>query len=71
MILSFCHKGLEQFATKGDLSKIQQAPITKIRLILTPLQVATNPEQMNQPGYDFHVIKSDLKAFHLVKVSEN
>lgn len=71
MILTFRHKGLEAFATKGDRSKVQQAHVTKIRLILTRLHAATSPEQMNQPTYDFHPLKGDLKGFYAVKVSGN
>lgn len=71
MILSFQHKGLELFATRGDRSKIQQAHVAKIRLILTRLHAATNPDEMNQPGYGFHLLKGDLKGFYAVKVSGN
>lgn len=71
MIISYQHKGLESFATKGDRSKIQQAHVAKIRLILTRLYAANSPEQMNQPGYNFHALKGDLKGFYAVKVSGN
>lgn len=47
MIISYRHKGLELYATKGDRSKLQQNHIAKIRLILTRLDAATTPEQMN------------------------
>lgn len=71
MILNFQHKGLENFATKGDRSKVQQAHIPKIKLILTRLNAATSAEQMNQPGYAFHQLKGGLKGFFAVKVSGN
>lgn len=71
MILSYRHKGLELYATKGNRSKLQQGHIAKIRLILTRLDAANHPEQLNQPGYGFHALKGDLKEFYAVKVSGN
>ena len=53
MILSFSNKGLEQFTTKGDRSKIQKALIIKNRMILIPLHVPTNPVEMNELCYGF------------------
>jgi toxin HigB-1 len=67
MIISYRHKGLELYATKGDRSRLQQSHIAKIRLILTRLDTAKSPEEMNQPGYGFH----SLKGFYAVKVSGN
>ena len=62
---------MELYATRGDRSKLQAAHVSKIRLILTRLDAATFPEQMNQPGYDFHLIKGNFKGFYAVKVSGN
>ena len=71
MIVSYRHKGLERYATQGDRSKLQQKHIAKIRLILTRLDAATSPEQLNQPGSNFHSLKGDLSGFYAVKVSGN
>ena len=71
MIINYRHKGLELYATKGDRSKLPAAHISKIRLILTRLDAASSPEQMNQVGYGFHALKGDLKGFYAVKVSGN
>ncbi|MEI7582032.1 type II toxin-antitoxin system RelE/ParE family toxin [Runella sp.] len=71
MIISYRHKGLELYATKGDCSKLNPAHVSKIRLILTRLDAADSPEQMNQVGYGFHALKGDLKGFYAVKVSGN
>jgi len=69
MIVSYRNKSLERYAVKGDRSKLQQTHVAKIRLILTRLDAATSPEQMNQPGYNFHPLKGDLDGFYAVKVS--
>lgn len=71
MIISYRHKGLELYATKGDRSKLQQSHVSKIRLILTRLDAAKAAEQMNQAGYYFHALKGDLKGFYSVRVSGN
>ena len=71
MIVNYRHKGLEIYALKGDRSKLQQNHVTKIRLILTRLNAANSPEQMNEPGYYFHALKGDLQGFYSVRVSGN
>ena len=71
MIVSFKHKGLKLFYEKGDASKLQPQHVSKIRLILTRLDAAKVPEELNVPGYDLHQLKGDLKAFWSVKVDKN
>lgn len=71
MIVSFRHKGLKLFYEKGDASKLQPQHISKIRLILTRLDAAKSPEELNVPGYDLHQLKGDLKNFWSVKVDKN
>lgn len=71
MIVSYRHKGLELYATRGDRSKLQQSHIARIRLILTRLDAAQSPEEMNQPGYGFHPLKGTLKGYFAVKISGN
>lgn len=71
MIASFKHKGLKLFYEKGDASKLQPQHLNKIRLILTRLDAARTPEEMNVPGYGLHQLKGDLKAFWSVKVDKN
>ncbi|MCF0065488.1 type II toxin-antitoxin system RelE/ParE family toxin [Dyadobacter chenwenxiniae] len=71
MIKSYRHKGLELYAKRGDRSKLHQSHVPKIRLILTRLDAASFPEQMNQLGYAFHALKGNLNGFYSVKVSGN
>ena len=71
MIKNYRHKGLEIYASKGDKSKLPPAYIQKIKMILTRLDAASNAEQLDQPGYNFHSLKGDLKGFYSVKVSGN
>ena len=71
MIVSFRHKGLRLYYEKGDASKLQAQHVAKIRLILTRLDAAGKPEEMNVPGYNLHSLSGDLKGFWSVKVSGN
>ena len=68
MIASFRHKGLKLFYDKGNASKLQPQHVAKIRLILTRLDAATSPGDMNVPGYE---LSGDLAGFWAVKVDKN
>lgn len=71
MIVSFRHKGPKLFYEEGDTSKLQSQHASKIRLILTRLDAARTPEEMNVPGYGLDQLKGDLKAFWSVEVVAN
>lgn len=71
MIISYRHKGLELYATKGDRSKLQQHHVEKIKTILTRSDAARTVQTMNQPGYNFHSLSGGLEGFYAVKVSGN
>ena len=71
MIISYRHKGLELYATKGDRSKLQQKHVEKIKLILTRLDAVKTAQAMNQPGSNFHSLSGELDGFYAVKVSGN
>lgn len=71
MIINIKHEGLKAFYLKGDTSKLQAQHVSKIRLILTRLEAALNPEDMNVPGYQLHQLSGDLYPFWSVKVDKN
>ncbi|MBC8033405.1 MAG: type II toxin-antitoxin system RelE/ParE family toxin [Chitinophagaceae bacterium] len=71
MIVSFQHKGLKTFYDKGNAAKLQPQHIGKIRLILTRLEAAVAPSDMNVPGYGLHQLTGELKDFWSVKVDKN
>lgn len=54
MILSFKHKGLEQFFLTGSTKGIQYNHIKRLRLILGRLNVSKTPQDMNLPGLRLH-----------------
>lgn len=71
MIVGFRHRGLRLFYEKGNASKLQPRHVGKIRLILTRLDAATAPADMNVPGYGLHQLRGDMKEFWSVKVDKN
>lgn len=71
MIIGFKHKGLKLYYEKGNSSKLPAQQIAKIRLILTRLDAANAPEQMNVPGYRFHALSGALNGFYSVRVTGN
>ena len=70
MIVGFQHKRLKMFYEKGNASKLQQH-VAKIRLILTRLDAAVSPTDLNVPGYGLHQLTGDLAGSRAVKVDKN
>jgi len=71
VILSFKHKGLEKFFTKGVKSGIQAKHAERLRLILGRLNVSINPRDMALPGLNLHELIGDRKRTWSVRVSGN
>lgn len=71
MIKNFLHKGLKKFYLKGDSSGLKQLHVARIRLILTRLEIIHKPEDMNLPGFDFHLLKGERKGQYAVTVQKN
>ena len=66
----FKSKALKLFA-KGDSSKVNASWRPKVREILTALNAAAHPAELNLPGFDFHELTGDRKGTYAVKVSGN
>ncbi len=71
MIISFIHKGLEKFYNSGKTSGIQAKHIKHLRLILTNLDQAESPNDMDLPGLRLHELKGSRKGIWSVAVSGN
>ena len=71
MITSFLHKGLAQFYRNGNASGIQAQHANRLRLILSNLDQAENPEDMDLPGLKLHELKGNRKGVWSVAVSGN
>lgn len=71
MIEGFKHKGLKKLYEKADRSGIRPDLIDKIERILTILDAATAPQDLDLPGYRLHRLKGDLQGFWAVTVRAN
>jgi len=71
MIISFKHKGLEAFFRLGTKAGIQAHHAAKLRIMLTALDVAKKPDDMNAPAWRFHRLSGDRKGFFSIIVNGN
>jgi proteic killer suppression protein len=71
MIRSFRHNGIEKFFLTGSKAGIQPSHAKKLFDQLGALNVATRPEHMKFPGWQFHSLSGDLAGHWAVSVSGN
>ena len=71
MIRSFRSKALRRYAEQGDASRLSVQNPDRIRRILTRLDAATKPEDMNLPGFRFHGLKGKDKGRYAMDASGN
>jgi toxin HigB-1 len=71
MIRSFRSKALRRFIEQGDASKLSVPNVRRVERIMTELDSATEPDQMNSPGLRFHALKGQDKGRYAVDASGN
>ena len=71
MIGSFKHKGLKRLYEKDDSSKLSAELLPKINRIVSLLDMATEPEDLDLPGFRLHALKGDRKGYFAVSVNGN
>ncbi len=71
MIKTFNHKGLEAFFRTGSKAGIQPHHARKLQLMLTMLDNAKRPEEMNAPGWRLHPLAGELAGLYSVTVNGN
>jgi len=71
MIKSFRHKGLEKFYATGSKAGIQANHAPKLRRILGLLDAASQPEDINLPGFRLHPLTGKQKGYFSVWVNGN
>ncbi len=71
MIVSFRHKGLKALYEGRVPARVMRQHVSKLLRILTALDEATGPVEMNMPGFRLHPLKGALKGHHAVSVSGN
>jgi proteic killer suppression protein len=70
-IKTFKHKGLKKLFDTGSKAGIQAAHANRIGRMLDRLNSATDVQDMNAPGYDFHPLKGDRRGFYSIHVNGN
>jgi proteic killer suppression protein len=71
MILSFRHKGLKLLYEKGDRRRVSADHADKVERVLARLDQATEPGNMDRPGFRLHPLKGDRAGFWSITVSGN
>lgn len=71
MIKSISSKPLRLLFEKDDGSKLPSLSLNKIKLIITLLNAASEPGDMNFPGSGLHKLSGNMHNFWSVKVSGN
>ncbi len=71
MIVSFRHKGLEEFFRTGSKAGIQPKHAAKLADQLTLLNIARRPEEMRVPGWKLHSLRGELEGHWAVTVNGN
>ena len=65
------HKGLRELYERDDAKRLPPERVERIREILTALDDAARPGNMDIPGYRLHPLRGDMEGFWSVTVSRN
>jgi proteic killer suppression protein len=71
MIKTYRNKGLEAFAAKGETRKLSVQNTKRLTMILTALNAAKRPEDMNLPGLRWHPLGKMAPGRYAVEASGN
>ena len=71
MIESFKHRGLRRFYENGDRSGLNAQHVEKIKTILSMLDAAETPVEMDVATFRFHALTGDRKGVYSVTVRAN
>jgi proteic killer suppression protein len=71
MIRGFRHGGLKRLYLRGDASGVGSHLLRKVRNVLTLMDVARVPRDLDLPGFRLHQLKGDREGQWAVAVSGN
>jgi proteic killer suppression protein len=71
MIRSIRHRGLKRLYEKADPSRIDPRMRDRVQRVLTALQAARTPDDMDLPGFVLHPLTGNLRGFWSVRASGN
>jgi proteic killer suppression protein len=71
VIRTFRHKGLKALYEGKQSAKVVRSHVSKLERILSALDEATRPHEMDLPGYRLHRLKGKSKGYFSIWVSGN
>jgi proteic killer suppression protein len=71
VIVGFRHKGLEALYERNSTKGVQAEHAPKLRRILSALDVAVAPGDLDIPGFRLHPLKGRLRGHWSIWVSSN
>ena len=71
MIETIKHKGLRRLYEENDRRGIRPDMVDKIQKVLSALEAATGPEDMELPLFRFHPLTGDWRGTYSVTVKAN
>src|SRR5713101_4152923 len=71
MIRSFRHAGLKRFYERGDRRRLLAEHVPKIARVLAQLDIATDANDMDIPGFHLHPLTGNLAGFWSVTIRAN
>jgi toxin HigB-1 len=71
VIVSFRHKGLQRFFSDDDMRGISVDWAKRLRMLLTVLNNASEPQAMNISGFALHPLKGERQGTWAVRVTGN
>ena len=69
--MKFRHKGLQAFHENDDAKRLPPSRVERIREMLTMLDDAVRPGNMDLPGYRLHPLRGNMKGYWSITVSRN
>jgi toxin HigB-1 len=67
----FQHKGLQRLYENDDASRLSAEHVKRIRLILSALDAAREPRDLDVHNFHLHALKGPLEGFWAVTVRAN
>jgi len=71
VIKTFRHRGLKRLYELANPGGVRADQVRRIRDVLAHLDSATEPSDLDLPGYRLHPLKGDLKGHWSVTISGN
>jgi proteic killer suppression protein len=71
MIRSFRHTGLKRLYERGDRRRLMAEHVPKITRVLAQLDIATDANDMDLPGFHLHPLTGNLAGYWSVTIRAN